>query len=128
MTQCQSPAWGGPRAGPCPESGHAQFASASAQRALWAEQGADALTLMCRKKHWSCIKRSEISGMYTNYTARAGELALLRSLSNDRLAAVRAFRGLDHRLENAVTPGRQPAPAAGRADHCVTPARCAVLP
>ena len=48
------------------ESGHAQFASASALRALWAEQGADALTPYVPEKALELYKKAEIDGMYTD--------------------------------------------------------------
>ena len=88
------------------ESGHAQFASASALRALWAEQGADALTPYVPEKALELYKKAEIDGMYTDY-AGAGrcELALLRAACArpEPFAAVRGVsEGLDHRLENAV--------------------------
>ena len=88
------------------ESGHAQFASASALRALWAEQGADALAPYVPEKALKLYKKAEIDGTYTDYTAVGRcELALLRAACArpEPFAAVRGVsEGLDHRLENAV--------------------------
>ena len=88
------------------ESGHAQFASASALRALWAEQGADALTPYVPEKALELYKKAEIDGMYTDHAAAGRcELALLRAACArpEAFAAVRGVsEGLDHRLENAV--------------------------
>ncbi len=88
------------------ESGHAQFASASALRALWAEQGADALTPYVPEKALELYKKAEIDGMYTDYAAAGRcELALLRAACArpEPFAAVRGVsEGLDHRLENAA--------------------------
>ena len=88
------------------ESGHAQFASASALRALWAEQGADALTPYVPEKALELYKKAEIDGMYTDYAAAGRcELALLRAACArpEPFAAMRGVsEGLDHRLENAV--------------------------
>ena len=88
------------------ESGHAQFASASALRALWAEQGADALTPYVPEKALELYKKAEIDGMYTEHAAAGRcELALLRAACArpEPFAAVRGVsEGLDHRLENAV--------------------------
>ena len=44
---------------------HAQFASASALRALWAEQGADALAPYVPEKALKLYKKAEIDGTYT---------------------------------------------------------------
>ena len=88
------------------ESGHAQFASASALRDLWAEQGADALTPYVPEKALELYKKAEINGMYTDYAAAGRcELALLRAACArpEPFAAVRGVsEGVDHRLENAV--------------------------
>ena len=88
------------------ESGHTQFASASALRALWAEQGADALTPYVPEKALELYKKAEIDGMYTDHAAAGRcELALLRAACArpEPFAAVRGVsEGLDHRLENAV--------------------------
>lgn len=76
------------------ESGHAQFASASALRALWAEQGADALTPYVPEKALELYKKAEIDGMYIDCTAAGRcELALLRAACArpEPFAAVRAF-------------------------------------
>ena len=88
------------------ESGHAQFASASALRALWAEQGADALAPYVPEKALKLYKKAEIDGTYTDYTAAGRcQLTLLRAACArpEPFAAVRGVsEGLDHRLENAV--------------------------
>ena len=88
------------------ESGHAQFASASALRALWAGQGADALAPYVPEKALELYKKAEIDGTYTDYAAAGRcELALLRAACArpEPFAAVRGVsEGLDHRLENAV--------------------------
>ena len=88
------------------ESGHAQFASASALRALWAEQGADALAPYVPEKALKLYKKEEIDGTYTDYTAAGRcQLTLLRAACArpEPFAAVRGVsEGLDHRLENAV--------------------------
>ena len=88
------------------ESGHAQFASASALRALWAEQGADALAPYVPEKALELYKQAEIDGTYTDFAA-AGQcqLALLRAACTgpQPFAAVRGVsEGLDHRLEKAA--------------------------
>lgn len=88
------------------ESGHAQFASASALRALWAGQGADALAPYVPEKVLELYKKAEIDGMYTDFDAAGRcELALLRAACArpEPFAAVRGVsEGLEHRLENAV--------------------------
>ena len=88
------------------ESGHAQFASASALRTLWAEQGADALVPYVPEKTLELYKKAEVDGMYTDFAAAGRcQLALLRATCAvpQPFAAVRGVsEGLDHRLENAV--------------------------
>ena len=88
------------------ESGHAQFASASALRTLWAEQGADALVPYVPEKTLELYKKAELDGMYTDFAAAGRcQLALLRAAcaQPNPFAAVRGVsEGLDHRLENAV--------------------------
>ena len=88
------------------ESGHAQFASASALRTLWAEQGADALAPYVPEMALELYKKAEIDGMYTDFAAAGRcQLALLRAAcaGPQPFAAVRGIsEGLDHRLENAV--------------------------
>ena len=88
------------------ESGHAQFASASALRTLWAEQGADALAPYVPEKALELYKKAEVDGMYTDFAAAGRcQLALLRAAcaQPNPFAAVRGVsEGLDHRLENAV--------------------------
>ena len=91
---------------PLAESGHAQFASASALRTLWAEQGADALVPYVPEKTLELYKKAEVDGMYTDFAAAGRcQLALLRAACAvpQPFAAVRGVsEGLDHRLENAV--------------------------
>lgn len=91
---------------PLAESGHAQFASASALRTLWAEQGADALVPYVPEKTLELYKKAEVDGMYTDFAAAGRcQLALLRAAcaQPNPFAAVRGVsEGLDHRLENAV--------------------------
>jgi len=88
------------------ESGHAQFASASALRALWEEQGADALTPYVPEGVLELYQQAERGGAYTDYNAAGRcELALLRSACAQpgEFAQVRGVsEGLEHRLENAV--------------------------
>ena len=107
------------------ESGHAQFASASALRALWAEQGADALTPYVPEKALELYKKAEIDGMYTDYAAAGRcELALLRAACArpEPFAAVRGrFRGVGPPAGKRRAQLHRPAPAAGRADHCALP-------
>ena len=106
------------------ESGHAQFASASALRALWAEQGADALTPYVPEKALELYKKAEIDGMYTDYAAAGRcELALLRAACArpEPFAAVRAFPRVGPPAWKRRAQLHRPAPAAGRADHCALP-------
>ena len=88
------------------ESGHAQFASASALRTLWAEQGADALAAYVPGTVLELYKNAEIDGMDTDFAAAGRcELALLRAAcARPRpFVSVRGVsEGLEHRLENAV--------------------------
>ena len=88
------------------ESGHAQFASASALRALWAEQGADALAPYVPEKALKLYIQAEYDGKYTDFAVMGHcELALLRAACTEQapFAAVRGVsEGLEHRLENAV--------------------------
>ena len=88
------------------ESGHTQFASASALRALWAEQGAAALAPYVPGKALELYKKAEIDGMYTDFAAAGRcQLALLRAgcAQPQPFAAVRGVtEGLEHRLEHAV--------------------------
>ena len=88
------------------ESGCAQFASASALRALWAERGADALAPYVPEKALELYKKAENDGTYTDFDAAGRcELALLRAAcaQPEPFAAVRGIsEGLEHRLENAV--------------------------
>ena len=88
------------------ESGHAQFASASALRALWAEGGAAALAPYVPEKALELYKTAEKDGTYTDFAAAGRcELALLRAAcaKPEPFAQVRGVsEGLEHRLENAV--------------------------
>lgn len=107
------------------ESGHAQFASASALRALWAEQGADALTPYVPEKALKLYKKAEIDGMYTDYVAAGRcELALLRAACARPEPFCRSagrFRGVGPPVGKRRAQLHRPAPAAGRADHCALP-------
>lgn len=88
------------------ESGHAQFASASALRALWAEGGADAVAPFVPENAFELYKTAENDGAYTDFDAAGRcELALLRAAcaKPEPFAAVRGVsEGLEHRLEHAV--------------------------
>ena len=88
------------------ESGHAQFASASALRALWAEGGAEAVAPFVPEKAFELYKTAENDGTYTDFDAAGRcELALLRAAcaKSEPFAAVRGVsEGLEHRLEHAV--------------------------
>ena len=88
------------------ESGHAQFASASALRTLWAEQGAQELAPYVPENALELYKTAEIDGMYTDFDMMGRcELALLRAAcaQPQPFATVRGVsEGLEHRLENAV--------------------------
>ena len=88
------------------ESGHAQFASASALRALWAEGGAEAVAPFVPEKAFDLYKTAENDGAYTDFDAAGRcELALLRAAcaKPEPFAAVRGVsEGLEHRLEHAV--------------------------
>lgn len=87
-------------------SGHGQFASASALRALWAEGGVDALTPYVPEAMLPYYQEAWRAGQYTDFTtAGQCELALLRAGCRDDapFANVRGIsEGLEHRLENAV--------------------------
>ena len=88
------------------ESGHAQFASASALRALWTRQGADALAPYVPGKALELYRAAEQDGAYTDFDAAGRcELALLRAAcaGAEPFATVRGVsEGLEHRLESAV--------------------------
>ena len=88
------------------ESGHAQFASASALRTLWAEGGAAALAPYVPEKALELYKQAEYDEMYTDFAAMGRcELTLLRAAcaGPQPFAQVRGVsEGLEHRLENAV--------------------------
>jgi len=88
------------------ESGHAQFASASALRALWAEGGAEAVAPFVPEKAFELYKTAENDGAYTDFDAAGRcELTLLRAAcaKPEPFAAVRGVsEGLEHRLEHAV--------------------------
>ena len=82
------------------------FASASALRALWAEQGAEALRPYVPEAVFPFYKEAEGTGQYTDFAAAGQcELALLRAAcaKPEPFAAVRGVsEGLEHRLEHAV--------------------------
>ena len=88
------------------ESSHAQFASASALRTLWAEQGAEALAPYVPENALKLYKKAELDGQYTDLAAAGRcELALLRAAcaKPEPFARVRGIsEGLEHRLERAV--------------------------
>ena len=88
------------------ESGHAAFASASALRTLWAENGAAALAPYVPEKALKLYIMTEYDGKYTDFAVMGHcELALLRAACAEQapFAAVRGVsEGLEHRLENAV--------------------------
>ncbi len=106
MTPVPLPRMGADHGQTLAESGHAQFASASALRALWAEREADALAPYVPEKVLKLYKKAEIDGMYTDFDAAGRcELALLRAAcaQPEPFASVRGVsEGLEHRLENAV--------------------------
>ncbi len=106
MTPVPLPRMGADHGQTLAESGHAQFASASALRALWAERGADALTPYVPEKVLKLYKKAEIDGAYTDFDAAGRcELALLRAACArpEPFASVRGIsEGLEHRLEHAV--------------------------
>ena len=88
------------------ESGHAAFASASALRALWAQEGAAALAPYVPEKALELYKKAEYDGRYTDFAAMGRcELALLRAacIRPEPFADTRGVsEGLEHRLEHAV--------------------------
>ena len=88
------------------QSSHAQFASASALRALWAEQGAEALAPYVPETALELYRKAEADEAYTELDAAGRcQLALLRAAcaGPEPFAAVRGVsEGLEHRLENAV--------------------------
>lgn len=106
MTPVPLPRMGADHGQKLSESSHARFASASALRALWAEQGADALAPYVPETVLELYKNAEIDGRYTNFdTAGRCELALLRMAcaQPEPFASVRGVsEGLEHRLEHAV--------------------------
>ena len=83
-----------------------QFASASALRKLWAEQGVDALRPYVPEAVFPLYQDAFAAGRYTDFAAAGRcELALLRAACRkaEPFAAVRgASEGLEHRLEHAV--------------------------
>lgn len=87
-------------------SGHGQFASASALRALWAEGRADALALYVPEAVFPYYEEAWHTGQYTDFTtAGQCELALLRAgcRGDSPFANVRGIsEGLEHRLESAI--------------------------
>ena len=84
------------------ESGHAQFASASALRALWTEQGAQALAPYVPETALKLYRQAEADGTYTDFDAAGRcQLALLRAAcaQPEPFAAVRGVsEGLEQHL------------------------------
>ncbi len=82
------------------------FASASALRMLWAEQGVDALRPYVPAAVFPLYQAAFAAGRYTDFAAAGRcELALLRAAcpKADPFKAVRGVsEGLEHRLEHAV--------------------------
>ena len=83
-----------------------QFASASALRKLWAEQGVDALKPYVPASVFPLYQDAFSAGRYTDFSAAGRyELVLLRSACRDPVpfAGIRGIsEGLEHRLEHAV--------------------------
>lgn len=83
-----------------------RFASASALRALWAQQGAAALEPFVPAAALELYRETYAAGQYTDFAAAGQcELALLRAAcaKPEPFAAVRGVsEGLEHRLERAV--------------------------
>ena len=85
---------------------HARYASASALRTLWMQQGAAALEPFVPPVALEYYRQAEAAGQYTDF-ALAGQcqLALLRTacVQPEPFAAVRGIsEGVEHRLERAV--------------------------
>ena len=87
-------------------NGNVQFASASALRALWAQQGVEALRPYVPAEVFPLYQEAATAGRYTDFSAAGRcELALLRSrcIGEAPFANVRGVsEGLEHRLEKAV--------------------------
>lgn len=85
---------------------HGCYASASALRTLWAQQGAEALEPFVPAAALELYRQAEAEGRYTDFEAAGRcQLALLRAACRgpEPFAAVRGVsEGLEHRLENAV--------------------------
>lgn len=83
-----------------------QFASASALRKLWVEQGVNALRPYVPAPVFPFYQEAFSSGLYTDFSAAGNyELVLLRAACRNAapFAGVRGIsEGLEHRLENAV--------------------------
>lgn len=83
-----------------------QFASASALRSLWAEQGAEALAPYVPAPALELYRQAEAEGRYTDFEAAGRcQLALLRAACAQAqpFSGVRGIsEGLEHRLEAAV--------------------------
>ena len=89
-----------------PLTDHGCYASASALRTLWAQQGAAALESFVPAAALELYRQAEAAGQYTDFEAAGRcQLALLRAACRgpEPFAAVRGIsEGLEHRLENAV--------------------------
>ena len=85
---------------------HGCYASASALRTLWAQQGAAALEPFVPAAALELYRQAEAAGQYTDFEAAGRcQLALLRAACRgpEPFAAVRGVsEGLEHRLENEV--------------------------
>ena len=87
-------------------NGNVQFASASALRALWTQQGVEALRPYVPEAVFPLYQEAAAAGSYTDFSAAGRcELALLRSACRGKapFADIRGVsEGLEHRLEAAV--------------------------
>lgn len=85
---------------------HGCYASASALRTLWAQQGAAELEPFVPAAALELYRQAEAAGQYTDFEAAGRcQLALLRAACRgpEPFAAVRGVsEGLEHRLENGV--------------------------
>lgn len=83
-----------------------QFASASALRKLWIEQGVDALRPYVPESVFPLYQEAFSSGRYTDFSAAGrSELTLLRAACQRSTPFINirgVSEGLEHRLENAV--------------------------
>ncbi len=88
------------------QSSTGQFASASALRKLWVEQGVDAVRSYVPASVFPLYKEAFLVGRHTNFSAAGRcELALLRAACrvDSPFSQIRGIsEGLEHRLENAV--------------------------